>query len=113
MIQGDGSSTGDGIPIMISPRESVINAAATRKNIDELRAINSGTFERLLETKYIQPALAAQAHNLISIDGGFDAAPLLADSHRNRNEAKKRHKELIKALGKNNNGTNRARKKWY
>lgn len=43
LIRGPGTSTSDSIPARLSDGEFVINATATRQNLDLLHAINSGT----------------------------------------------------------------------
>jgi TP901 family phage tail tape measure protein len=42
LISGPGTSTGDRVPILASPGEYVINAAATRSNLPLLESINQG-----------------------------------------------------------------------
>ncbi len=113
MVSGDGSSTGDIIPSYLSPGESVINARATSRNYDELLAINSGTFDSLVRSKYIIPALeAAYSGNMLTVDGGFDPRPLIENANKRFKEQKKQHREMMKKLDKNN-APLRARKWWY
>ena len=103
---------GNRFPTAGVPRESVINAGATARNFEELLAINSGTFDRLVTSKYILPALEAHNSSHVLLDGGFDPLPLLADSSKRSKEANRRHKEMMKLLA-NKNTPHRARKEWY
>ena len=48
LIDGPGSETSDSIPAMISRNESVINAQASRKHTEALRAINEHRFDQYL-----------------------------------------------------------------
>lgn len=100
MIEGDGSSTGDSIPAMISPRESIINANSTRKHYEELLAINSGTFDKLVNAKYIIPALKKAAQPQVIVDAGFNDSRLYSQMEKASKEEKRRHKEVIKALNR-------------
>ncbi len=56
-VDGPGSGTSDSIIARLSKGESVITASKTKAHREELEAIHKGTFDKLINYKYIIPAL--------------------------------------------------------
>ncbi len=76
LIRGPGTATSDSIPARLSDGEFVVNASATRANLDLLRAINDGTVRG-----FADGGLAAHAPSLAAANDNYrfandNAAPV-------------------------------------
>ena len=78
-IDGPGTGTSDSILARISKGESVVNAKATKKNREELDAINQHRYEDLVYDKYVLPAMVA-TRKAVEMEQQKDFAESIAGS---------------------------------
>jgi hypothetical protein len=104
-LNGSGTATSDSIPAMLSRGERVVPTHLNEKYWDEYTAMHNGWYDKLVATKYIEPAIAS----LLSGTGvsssmwqGDNIVNAISSTAKN---SKKQHKEIVSAL-KNNQRKN-------
>ncbi|MET3925983.1 tape measure protein [Devosia sp. 2618] len=80
LIRGPGTGTSDSIPARLSDGEFVVNAAATSRNMDLLRAINSGTVAAFASGGLVGGGPAVRAANDNRHAANDNAAPVFTIS---------------------------------
>lgn len=110
-LNGAGTETSDSIPARLSKGERVVTADKNRKYWDELSAIHNGNYERLIQEKYVMPALqqAVMDSNNIkdqrlatsiatSLYNAYKGENIEFGLERNRRSAKKDTDRIVSAL---------------
>lgn len=116
-LEGPGTTTSDSIPAWLSRGESVIKASSTAGYRDELRALNASPldYERLLRTKYVEPALEAErrqvadmADNIarsLAIHNAFTDKNIVKELRTTRESNKRDMESLTDVIAKNSRAT--------
>lgn len=94
-LNGHGTGTSDDIPAWLSRGESVIKAKATAAKKDELIALNYSVldYEKLIQDKYVKPALEAERKKNVSFAENIAQAIAIRGAFND--------KGIIKAINKN------------
>ena len=98
-LDGKGSATSDSIPAMLSKGERVVPTHLNEKYWDEYSAMHNGWFDKLVATKYIEPAIIELLSGTgVVTKNSWMGENIVGAISGNAKQNKKQHKELVKAL---------------
>lgn len=104
LISGPGTSTGDRVPVLASPGEFIVNAAAVRSNLPLLESVNQGTSVQVSNIKPVPtpatpvPSAPATSTQPPEINVQFNFGDIVVQNANPANAAQEFLSEFIKSL---------------